>query len=236
MLKKLLCCCLLIIFIFPSSAEASLTEDVNQFKQRYSSIYDAIDPAIAAKMEPYLQDVVNYVVINYDAEIDINIQIKNAVASVLLTGDTYKYDLLPFLVEQSKNKEIYQAQLTEMKAIVLKEVKVRLNQPSGIEYFIEKVVIIKDEQLLEMDLNYFTDARMAGMFVFDDEDKLIIPFYIKSSNGYYYSITEFTNARMASINGLVTEGLSLLNQYPEFIKNIQPGTINNSLFIQCRLK
>lgn len=226
MLKKLLCCCLLIIFIFPSTAEASLTEDVNQFKQKYSSIYDAMDPAIAAKMEPYLQDVVNYVVLNYDAEIDINIQIKNAVASVLLTGDTYKYDLLPFLVEQSKNREIYQAQLTEMKAIVLKEVKTRLNQQIEIEYFIEKFVIFKDAQLVEMNLNYFTNARMAGVFVFDDEDKLIIPSYIKSSNGYYYSMTEFTHARMASINGIVTGALNLLNQHPELIKNIQPSTVN----------
>lgn len=121
--------CLLIIFLFPfpQSADASLADDVAIFKQKYQDIYNSIDPALADKMEIFLQDVVDYVVINYDVEKDINVQIKNGVASVLLTGDKYKNDLLPFLLEQAENKELYQSQLNEMKEIVRKNVELCVN-------------------------------------------------------------------------------------------------------------
>ena len=127
MFKKIMGLCLCLLLILPQSANASFVDDVKAFKEKYPEIYSTIDPALTIKMEIYLQDVVDYVVSKFDAENSLNIQITNAVASVLLTGDTYKYDLLPFLLEQSANRELYQAQLTEMKAIVRKEVLVRLN-------------------------------------------------------------------------------------------------------------
>jgi len=126
MLKKIIGLCMLMMFLFQQPANASFSDDVAAFEGKYPEIYSTIDPALTAKMEIYLQDVVYYVVINYNFDNSLNVQIKNAVASVLLTGETYKNDLLPFLLEQSENRELYQAQLTEMKAIVRKEVLVRL--------------------------------------------------------------------------------------------------------------
>jgi hypothetical protein len=134
MLKKVLCWCLLILLIIPLPAKASLSDDVYQFTQKYSHIYANIDPALVAKMEPFLQDVVDYVVEKYDSDQVLNTQIKNGVASVLLTGEAYKNDLLPFMMEQAVNKELYQSQLTEMREIVRKEVQARLdavNSPTG---------------------------------------------------------------------------------------------------------
>jgi hypothetical protein len=127
MLKKIMCWCLLIIFLIPLPAQANFSDDISQFKQRYSYIYDNIDPALADKMDIFLQDVVDYVVVHYDSTKDISVQIKNSIASVLLTGDEYKNDLLPFMMEQAQNKEEYQTMLSEMMGIVRTEVQARLN-------------------------------------------------------------------------------------------------------------
>ncbi len=127
MLKKLLCWCLLFLFILPLPARANLSADVAEFEAKYPDIYGTIDPALAGKMEIFLQDVVEYVVDNYDADQSINVQIKNGVGSVLLTGDKYKNDLLPFMLEQAGNQDLYQAQLSEMQGIVRKEVQARIN-------------------------------------------------------------------------------------------------------------
>ena len=91
---------------------------------------------------------------------------------------------------------------------------------------LQKAIINKDGQLVEMDIDFFTDARMADLFVFDSQGKFIIPSYIKSSNGNYYSIQDFTDARMASDDGTVAGGLSLLNDNPILISNITPSLVN----------
>lgn len=127
MTKKILCWCLLLLFICPLPANANLADDVKQFKQKYADIYQNIDPVLTQKMETFLEDVVNYVVANHTTTTSVDIQIKDAIGSTLLTGDTYKNDLLPFLLDQAANKEIYASQLREMQAIVRREVEYRLN-------------------------------------------------------------------------------------------------------------
>lgn len=87
---------------------------------------------------------------------------------------------------------------------------------------LQKFIISKDGQLVEMDVNFLTNARMARLFVFDSQGNFIIPTYIKSSNGNYYSMTAFTNARMAS-GGSIAAGLALLNNYPAYISDIKPS-------------
>ncbi len=132
MSKKLLALVLLLALIYPIPVQASFYDDVKQLEQKYPDIYHQMDPALTLKMEVFLQDVVEYVVLNYNASKDMNIQIKNGVASTLLTGDKYKNDLLPYLSEQSKNKEQYRFQLKEMQDIVRKEVESRLkNMPAA---------------------------------------------------------------------------------------------------------
>jgi hypothetical protein len=134
MYKKLIVYSLLMLFIMPLPAMASFTDDIKAFEAKYSDIYGTIDPALTAKMESYLEDVVVYVVDNYDAGKSINTQIQNAVASVLLIGDTYKNDLMPFLLEQQANQDQFSSQLTEMQAIVRKEALARIaaqNNSSG---------------------------------------------------------------------------------------------------------
>lgn len=91
------------------------------------------------------------------------------------------------------------------------------------EYEISDVVIQKDNQLVMMDLSFFTSARVASVFVFDS-GKLIIPSYIKSSDGNFYSMGMFTSARVAS-DGTVKGGLQLLNNNPQYIEHINPSTV-----------
>lgn len=134
MFKKILTWCLLILFILPLPAMASFSDEVKAFEAKYPEIYGTIDPALAAKMETYLEDVVNYVVVNYDDSKSIDTQIMNAVPSVLLTGETYKNDLMPFLLEQAVNQDTYRTQLTEMQEIVRIEALARIaaqNSSSG---------------------------------------------------------------------------------------------------------
>ncbi|NLB51647.1 MAG: hypothetical protein GX808_01750 [Syntrophomonadaceae bacterium] len=90
---------------------------------------------------------------------------------------------------------------------------------------LQKAIVNKDGQLVEMDVGFLTNARMAGLFVFDNQGNFLIPSYIKSSNGNYYSMSAFTNARMASSDGAVTSALSLLNNYPSLISNIAPSIV-----------
>ncbi len=131
MFKKLITCCMLILFVLPLPAMASFADDVAAFEAKYPELYGSIDPAMTAKMEMYLEDVVVYVVNHYDAANDINVQIKNAVASVLLTGETYKNDLMPYLLEQAANQDTYRAQLQEMQAIVRTEALARIAAQSS---------------------------------------------------------------------------------------------------------
>lgn len=87
---------------------------------------------------------------------------------------------------------------------------------------LQKFIINKDGQLVEMDVSFLTNARMARLFVFDNQGNFIVPTYIKSSNGNYYTMTAFTNARMAS-GGSIDAGLALLNNYPAYISDIKPS-------------
>jgi hypothetical protein len=89
---------------------------------------------------------------------------------------------------------------------------------------LQKAIVNKDGQLVEMDVSFLTNARIARLFVFDHQGNFIIPTYIKSSNGNYYSMSAFTNARMAS-GGSIDEGLALLNNYPSLISNIAPSIV-----------
>jgi len=127
MLKKAIVVCLLVLFAVPIPCRASFSNDINQFEQKYSNIYQSIDPALRDKMESFLQDVVDTVVKNYDNSMSLNDQI-NYVVTMLLTNDPqYNQDLLPFLMGQMGNQDQYRSQITEMKAIVLKEVQARMN-------------------------------------------------------------------------------------------------------------
>ena len=99
-----------------------------------------------------------------------------------------------------------------------------LNAIKDAEYEISAVVIQKDNQLVMMDLSFFTSARAASVFVFNDDGKLIIPSYIKSFDGNYYSLGIFTSARAAS-DGTVKGGLRLLNNNPQYIEYINPSTV-----------
>ncbi len=144
-MRRILYCWVLILLIFPLSANATLSDDVRQFEQKYAEIYENIDPALAIKMEIFLQDVVDYVVIHYTTGQDINVQIKNGVGSVLLTGDKYKNDLLPFMLEQSENTELYQAQLSEMQSIVRKEVEKRLASSGPAQVSLDAILLINKD-------------------------------------------------------------------------------------------
>ena len=128
MYKKLIVMCLLIALAFPLPCSASFIEDVKQFEQKYSDLYQTVDPTIATKMESFLQDVVDTIVDNYDQDISLNDQI-NYVVTIILTEDPkYENDLLPFLLDQMQNIELYGAQISEMKDIVRREIESRLNQ------------------------------------------------------------------------------------------------------------
>lgn len=126
MLKKLSLWCLIFMLILPLPAWGSMADDIQAFEAKYPEIYGTIDQALIDKMESFLEDVVVYVVDNYTEDSSINVQVKNAVASVLLTGDKYENDLLPFMLEQAANREKYEAQLREMSAIVSKEALARI--------------------------------------------------------------------------------------------------------------
>lgn len=99
-----------------------------------------------------------------------------------------------------------------------------LNAAKESEYEISAVVIQKDNQLVMMDLDFFTSARVASVFVFDYDGKLILPSYIKSSDGNFYSLGMFTSSRVAS-DGTVKGGLRLLNNNPQYIEYINPSTV-----------
>ena len=71
-------------------------------------------------------------------------------------------------------------------------------------------------------MDEFANKRAAGEFVFDDTGSLILPSYIKSSDGYYYELGDFTSARAAS-DGSVSGGLKLLHNNLDYIKNVLPG-------------
>ena len=132
MRSKITAACLALLFLFNTCAyAATVDQEIQQLKQEYISIYNNLDPLIAAKMDTFIDDVIDYAVVHYDAGHDLNIDIKNAVASTLLTGTKYKEDLMPFLLEQSKDKEKYREQLTKMRDIVNRAVLARVQSNSG---------------------------------------------------------------------------------------------------------
>lgn len=100
-------------------------------------------------------------------------------------------------------------------------------------YTIQKAVINKGGQLVEMDLSFLANARMANVFVFNEQGNFIIPSHIKSSNGNYYNLSDFISARMAATGGTVSGGLALLNDNPGFIRSIQPCSVTyeNNQFV-----
>ncbi len=128
MVKKIIAACLAILLFLPLPAMAGLTEDVREFEQRYPEIYGEIDPSLMAKMESFLQDVVNDVVANYDSTTDLNGQINDSVMKTILQDPRYNQDLLPFLMSQLDNKENFRSQISEMKAIVSRAVQVELDK------------------------------------------------------------------------------------------------------------
>jgi hypothetical protein len=128
MWKKIIAACLAILLFLPLPAMAGLSEDVREFEQRYPEIYGEIDPALMAKMESFLQDVVNDVVANYDSTTDLNGQVNSSVMKIILQDPRYNQDLLPFLMSQLGNKENFRSQISEMKAIVSRAVQVELDK------------------------------------------------------------------------------------------------------------
>jgi len=126
MWKKAIIVCLLLLFAIPVPCRASFTDDIAQFEQKYSNVYQSIDPAITAQMENFLQDVVDIIVDNYDSSISLNEQI-NYVVTITLTDDPQYNDLLDFLMDQLDDRALYNSQITEMKTIVRTEVEARLN-------------------------------------------------------------------------------------------------------------
>lgn len=179
MLKKIACWCLVLLFIIPVPVQASLIDDIKEFEQKYAAIYQDIDPALIIKMETFLQDVVDYVVVNYDDAKNIDIQIKNAIGSTLLTGDKYKYDLLPFMSEQSQNREMYQSQLLEMREIVRQEVQRRL---TSIPSLINHVIIINKSNA--QDVRQYSYQELNSSFASYKGDKALAGLY----TDYYNNI------------------------------------------------
>jgi len=96
-------------------------------------------------------------------------------------------------------------------------------------YELEQVVVDLEVeegiiQPVVMDLAFFTQLRTAGLLVFDENENPLIPNHIKSSDGNYYALSSFTQARTAS-DGTNPGALALLNQHPELIVQLSPYTV-----------
>ena len=91
--------------------------------------------------------------------------------------------------------------------------KGRINAKTALEmvFTLDGVVIEKGTQKIVMSIPFYTNARAAARFVFNDDGDLIVPSYILSSDGKYYATSDFTN--IISVSGVTMPGaLRLLNQ------------------------
>lgn len=87
------------------------------------------------------------------------------------------------------------------------------------------VVINKNGQLVVMDVDFYINARSAGLFVYDASNNPIPPSYVKSSEGSYYTVSDFINARSATAEGTNGKAFDLLLNYPANKQNITPHTV-----------
>jgi len=110
--------------------------------------------------------------------------------------------------------------------------KGRINAKTALEYAntvftLDSVVIEKDTKNIVMSISFYTDARAASKFVFNQDGSLIVPLYVGSSDGKYYGTTDFTNTISASAV-TIPGALRLLNMGTGYSKDITVSTVSYS--------
>lgn len=92
------------------------------------------------------------------------------------------------------------------------------------EIFLKNVVIQKGNNLCAIELSLFTSMRNAEVFVFDDQGRFIAPSYVGSSEGNYYTLSDFISARNV-VGGPIGEAFALLSENPDHIQPINPHIV-----------
>jgi len=122
--------------MMPLIAQASLASDMADFKSRHSSIYNRIDPTMAALMDRLVQDVYNDTIANYNPAQPTFDQVNKHAARRLVRDPNYNglMDYIAAQIDDPVNSDVkaqYETLLDEICTIVARAVDAAQNTKPG---------------------------------------------------------------------------------------------------------